>query len=247
MNLTFNAEQKMRVGPSDTVYRHRFQTAPMLLRLNAVVVSDSGKRHHIRCQVSVKKVNASEPLKRRRKDYLMSEPMSNSSIGIGMEGTCLLSMRHPTYRRHELNTGFSSEQENLSLRCEGKTSSSGHCKGESTDARHGGGTLRSSDEVPVMGMERRERIIRPTSLSEKPRKREVPREIGKTTGARKASDVMDNKSRMMREYQVRFYEGLGVKFPGSTRRSATYSDIIIGAVYKIAKEFDGEIHRYVSC
>ncbi len=208
----------MRVGPSDPVYRHRFQTAPMLLRLNAVVVSDSGKRHHLRCQVGAKKVNASEPSMRRRKDEKMSEPMSTIVIGKSMEGTCLLSMRHPAYRRHELSTGFCSEQENLSRRCEGKTPSGGHRKGESTDAPHGGGTPRSSDEVPVMGMERRRRIIVPTCPSEKPRKREVSRELGKTSMMRKVMGVIDNKSRMMREYQVRFYEGLGVKFPGSTRQ-----------------------------
>lgn len=202
MNLTFNAEQKMRVGPSDMVYRHCFQTA-MLLRISAVVVSDSGKRHYKRCQVSAGKVNASEPLMRRRKDEVMSEPMSTIVIGISMEGTCLLSMRHPAYRRHEPSTGFCSEQENLSRRCEGKTPSGGHRKGESTDAPHGGGTPRSSDEVPVMGMERRGRIIMPTSPSEKPRKREVSRELGKTSVARKAKGVMDNKSRMTRECHVR--------------------------------------------
>ncbi len=32
-------------------------------------------------------------------------------------------------------------------------------EGESTDARHGGGVARSSDEVPVMGMERRGYIV----------------------------------------------------------------------------------------
>jgi hypothetical protein len=32
-------------------------------------------------------------------------------------------------------------------------------EGESTDAGHGGGVARSSDEVPVMGMERRGYIV----------------------------------------------------------------------------------------
>jgi len=137
MELTFNAEQKMRVGPSDTVYRHCFQTAPMLLRLNAEVVSDSVNRHHSRCQVSVRKANESEPSKRRRKDEVMSEPMSTIVIGISMEGTCLLSVRHPAYRRREPGTGLCSEQEKLSWRCEGKTPSGGYGKGESTDAPHG--------------------------------------------------------------------------------------------------------------
>jgi hypothetical protein len=34
-----------------------------------------------------------------------------------------------------------------------------HCKKESTDAWHGGGNFRSSDEVLVMRMERREVVI----------------------------------------------------------------------------------------
>lgn len=43
MNFTFSAEQKMKVGPSVSEYRFRYQTTSMLLRLNAVVVSDRGK------------------------------------------------------------------------------------------------------------------------------------------------------------------------------------------------------------
>jgi hypothetical protein len=35
--------QMMMGGPSESVNRYRFQTAFMLLRLNAVVVSDKGK------------------------------------------------------------------------------------------------------------------------------------------------------------------------------------------------------------
>lgn len=184
MKSPFNAEQKMRVGPSDTVYRYRFQTAPMLLRLSAVVVSDSGKRHHKRCQVCAGKVNASEPSMRRRKGKTMSEPMSSIVIGISMGGTCLLPMRHPAHRRHELGTGFCLEQENLSSRCKGKTSSSRYCKRESTEAWHGGGTPRSSEEVPVMGMERRGCIIRPTRSGEKLLMQEVPKEYRQNNWAR---------------------------------------------------------------
>lgn len=49
------------------------------------------------------------------------------------------------------------ERGNLSHRCEGKTSSSDPRKRESTDAVNGGGSARSSAEVPVIGMERRGR------------------------------------------------------------------------------------------
>lgn len=231
----------MREEPSDTLCRHRFQTTPMLLRLNAVVVSDSGKRHHRRCQVSVKKVNASEPPMRLRKDELMSEPMSSSTIGKSMEGSCLLTMRHPEYRWHELNTGVCLEQENLSSRCKGKTSSSGHCKRESTDAWHGGGTLRSSEEGSVMELERRGRIIKPTRLKRNCISRRYRRCIGKTVGTKAVPAVVDNKSRMMREHHVRFCEGLGVKFPGSTRqlRGSVFFNPIYTKKVKLLKGISG--------
>jgi len=35
----------------------------------------------------------------------------------------------------------------------------------------------------------------------------------------------DGTSRMMREYQVRFCEGLGVKFPGPTRHTRSLEDV----------------------
>ena len=49
---------------------------------------------------------------------------------------------------------------NLSFRCEGRTSSGEPDKRESTDAEHRGGSIRSSVEVPVTGMERRGRHAR---------------------------------------------------------------------------------------
>jgi hypothetical protein len=40
-----------------------------------------------------------------------------------------------------------------------RTPSSGNCEGESSDAGHRGGPTRSSDESPVMGLERRGRVV----------------------------------------------------------------------------------------
>lgn len=176
--MRVDAVHMMKVGPSVSGCRFGYQTTGKLLGLNVPVVSVVGKGTR-RCQVSYGKANASELPKRRRKDYLMSEPMSSIIIGISMEGTCLLSMRHPAYRRRDPMGGVSMERENLSSRWQGKTPSGGHRKGESTDARHGGGTPCSSDEVPVMGMERRGRIIWPFSMRETAegaiQKQEVPR------------------------------------------------------------------------
>ncbi len=42
---------------------------------------------------------------------------------------------------------------------EARTPSSRNCEGESSDAGHRGGPDRSSDEGPVMGLERRERVV----------------------------------------------------------------------------------------
>lgn len=70
-----------------------------------------------------------------------------------------MARRHPAYRWHDLTTGSIKERAKLSSRCKRKTPSRCTFKGESTEARHGGRTTRISDEVPVMGMERRGRII----------------------------------------------------------------------------------------
>lgn len=77
------------------------------------------------------------------------------------ENNLSMLLRHPAYRWHELTTGFCKERAKLSSRCEGKTPSRCTFKGESTEARHGGRTTCSSGEFPVMGMERRGRIILP--------------------------------------------------------------------------------------
>jgi hypothetical protein len=82
-------------------------------------------------------------------------------------------------------------------------------EGQSTDAGHRGGWARSSDEVPVMGMERRGPI---TQL-----RRGVNRAIGRNPSG-KRDRWSGDKSRMSREAPVRFREGLGVKFPRATRR-----------------------------
>src|SRR4029077_9907115 len=80
---------------------------------------------------------------------------------------------------------------------------------ESTDAPARGGLLRSSDEAGVMPAERRERAIAICSGQ-------------LATGGTRCSNgrrqpSCDGMSRMNREVQVRFCEGLGVKFPGPTR------------------------------
>jgi len=172
-SIQVDAVQAMRVGLSESAYRSGFQTAPKLLWLNAEVVSVGGKGT-LKCQVGTRKMNASEPLMRRRKDKAMSKPRSSIVLGTSNKATCLLLLRHTAYRGHESGTGVCTERENLSLRCQEKTSSKRHYKRESIEAQHGGRTSRSSDEVPVMGMERRGCII------EAPSKRKLNANSGGT-------------------------------------------------------------------
>ncbi len=89
----------------------------------------------------------------------MSKPKSSIIFGTSSKDTCLLLLRHTAYRGHEPSIGICMERENLSSRCQEKTSSKRHYKRESIEACHGGRTSRSSVEVPVMGMERRGCII----------------------------------------------------------------------------------------
>ena len=157
-NIQVDAVHAMRVGLSESAYRSGFQTAPKLLWLNAVVVSVGGKGT-LKCQVGAGKMNASEPLMRRRKGKVMSKPRSSIVLGTSSKGTCSLLLRHTAYRGHEPSIGVCTERENLSSRWKEKTSSKRHYKRESIEAWHGGRTSRSSGEVPVMGMERRGCII----------------------------------------------------------------------------------------
>ena len=74
---------------------------------------------------------------------------------MSLPGSWLLGKRPPVLRRRELMLGCCKERGNLSSRCEGRSSSREPVKSQSTNAGHGGGSVRSSVEVPVMGMEQR--------------------------------------------------------------------------------------------
>ena len=80
----------------------------------------------------------------------------------------------------------------------------------STEAEHRGGVARSSEEGSVMGLERR--VVRCGMAT-------VNRIPGRTSviSHRAAGSVWGEKSRMKREFHVRFCEGAGVQFPCATR------------------------------
>ena len=80
---------------------------------------------------------------------------------------------------------------------------------ESTNALIRVGLLHSSDEGPVMGLERREQVIE-IALGQ-PKGRSLTMQWGDGI-------PRDGTSRKMREYQIRFCEKLSVKFTGLTRQ-----------------------------
>ncbi len=127
-----------------------------------------------------------------------------------MAETYLLAMRCPVCRRRDSHSGSHMERENLLGDAKGKGTSGANREAESTDVPVRGGLLRSSDEAGVMPVERREQAIAIW--------------IGSTGNGRnpiingRRQPSCGGTSRMMREYQVRFCEGLGVKFPGPTRQ-----------------------------
>jgi hypothetical protein len=139
----------------------------------------------------------------------MSKPGADPSSGISLGDALRLPKRHPACRRREAQSGSGTERENLAGDAKGKGASGSNREAESTDAPGRGGLLRSSEEAGVMPVERREQAIAIW--------------LGSTGNGRnpmfngRRQPSRDGTSRMTRECQVRFFEGLGVKFPGPTR------------------------------
>lgn len=111
-------------------------------------------------QVGVAEMNESELSMKCRKEPLGDvENVLSTQRMTSPADIWVLAGRHPAYRQHERNTGFRTERGNLSSRCQGSGAEQRHCKRLSTDARHRGRWPRSSEEVPVMGMERRGSVV----------------------------------------------------------------------------------------
>ena len=144
----------------------------------------------------------------------MSKPGGDPSSGISLGDALIPTERHPACRRREAQPGSCTERENLAGDAKGKGASGSNRKAESTDAPARGGLLRSSEEAGVMPVERRGQAIAIW--------------IGSTGNGRnpmfngRRQPSRGGTSRMTRECQVRFCEGLGVKFPGPTRHSRRF-------------------------
>src|SRR6266581_4764679 len=147
----------------------------------------------------------------------MSKPGGDPSSGISSEDVLIPTERHPACRQREARPGSCMERENLAGDAKGKGASGSNREAESTDAPERGGLPCSSDEAGVMLVERRGRVIAvelgPTA---------VPGGARRFSGSRQPS--RGGTSRMMREYQVRICERLGVKLPGPTRQTRKSSE-----------------------
>src|ERR1700731_2508720 len=95
----------------------------------------------------------------------MSEPGGDPSSGISSGDALIRPERHPACRRREARPGFRMEREKPGLRhadgVKRQATSGSNREGESTDAEHRDGAVRSSDEGPVMGLERRGCVVQP--------------------------------------------------------------------------------------
>jgi len=111
------------------------------------------------CQVCVTKMNASElPLKCRKQ--LDDVKSATCKLRVtSPAGVWRLAGRHPACRQHDRHAGSGTERGNLSSRCQGSGAKQPHCECLSTDAGHRGRWPRSSDEAPVMGVERRGPVV----------------------------------------------------------------------------------------
>ena len=157
-----------------------------------------------------REASASEPLQKRRNRIAMSKPGADPTPGISSEDVLIPTERHPACRRREARPGSGMERENLAGDAKGKGASGSNREAESTDAPERGGLPRSSDEGPVIGLERRggsSPLIWANWFAGR-----SPSFSGRRQPSR------DGTSRMSREAQVRICERLGVKLPGPTRQ-----------------------------
>jgi hypothetical protein len=163
----------------------------------------------------LREASASKPSMKCRKRIRRCQNVKIGGLTFlrGQLGGCPeTAQRHPACRRREAQPGSCTERENLIGAAKGKGASGSNREAESTDAPGRGGLLRSSDEAGAM--ERRERAIA-IWLGSTGNGRN-PMFIGRRQPSRGGT------SRMTRESQVRFCEGLGAKFPGPTRHSRRF-------------------------
>ena len=85
----------------------------------------------------------------------MSKSRVDPTCEISSDDVLIRTERHPACRQREARSGSGTERENLAGDAKGKGASGSNREAESTDASERGGLPRSSDEGPVVGLERR--------------------------------------------------------------------------------------------
>jgi hypothetical protein len=151
---------KMGVWPPEVGLQEQASNHLMLLHLKGVVVSDQEKAVKNR-QVCDEKMSVSEPLMTHRKGFqTLSKRVVEGSTRTSSRATCQLLGRQPVCRRHELITGFSMERGNLARGEKENPQVATSVMRENTKTCDRGGAARSSEEAPVMGVERRGCVIR---------------------------------------------------------------------------------------
>ena len=180
----------MEVGPPGSPCRRRAQTAAMSCRSRAGVGSDCGKGPRSAGQVSDEKTNVCEPLLTHRKPsrwhrnrgWSQAPGQRHAAAGCvpsarGRPACCPGGVRckggvssSQALARNRRTCRLDTDDETgegSPLVARGRTASGGNRERQST-ARHRGGPARSSDEGPVMGLERRGRAgqvaVRPTRV-----------------------------------------------------------------------------------
>jgi len=138
----------MEERPSGVGLQERASNHLVLLRSKGVVVSDEEK-----ASIKVSGMGREDERKRTADEAskyveMLSKGMFASSILRNAGVTCLRPVWQPVYRRHDLCTGFSTERGNLRLIAK-----------DILQLVYRGGAARSSGEAPVMGVERRGRVI----------------------------------------------------------------------------------------
>src|SRR5438445_10544795 len=83
----------------------------------------------------------------RNRTQTTSKPECPACSESSMEGTYLLAMRCPVYRRRDSHPGLRTELENLVGNAKGRRPKRKPSKADSTDVPNRGGLLRSSDET----------------------------------------------------------------------------------------------------
>ena len=106
----------------------------------------------------------------------MSKSRDDPSCEISSGDVLIRTERHPACRQREARPGSCMERENLAGDGKGKGASGSNREAESTDASVRGGLPRSSDEGPVMGLERRGWVIA-TGLGQRVRPEEPSRSV----------------------------------------------------------------------